>query len=57
MYMKDVELGEAEWSIEVIEAIFDFTYVQPKKLEDKRSLLNEKLKFAGKNLLKKQFKQ
>lgn len=29
----NVESGEAEWLIEVIEALFDFTFIQPKKLE------------------------
>ena len=48
----DVEPGEAEWSIEVIEALFDFTYIQPQKLELKRNLLNEKLKAAGKPTLR-----
>lgn len=48
----DVESGEAEWLIEVIEALFDFTFIQPKKLEERRSRLNEKLKELGKPELK-----
>lgn len=45
----DVEDGEAEWLIEVILALFDFTFVQPKRLEFRREKLNEKLKALGKN--------
>jgi hypothetical protein len=40
----DVEPGEAEWLLEVLEALFDFTFVQPKKLEARKQALNEKLK-------------
>lgn len=49
----DVEPGEAEWLIEVIEFLFDFAFVQPKKLEDRRAKLNEKLKDLGKPPMKK----
>lgn len=48
----DVEDGEAEWLVEVIEALFDFTFVQPKKLEARRNDLNEKLASLGKPKLK-----
>jgi hypothetical protein len=48
----DVEPGEAEWLIEVIEALFDFTFIQPKKLEERREQLNKKLKELGKPVLK-----
>lgn len=47
-----VEAGEAEWLIEVIEALFDFCFIQPQKLEQRRSELNEKLKALGKPLMK-----
>lgn len=43
-----VEIGEAEWLIEVIEALFDFTFIQPKKLEKRKNELNLKLEKVGK---------
>ena len=49
----NVEPGEAEWLIEVIEALFDFCFVQPKKLKQRREELDLKLKELGKPLLKK----
>ena len=49
----NVEAGEAEWLIEVIEALFDFCFIQPKRLEQRRNELNEKLKALGKPELKK----
>lgn len=48
-----VEIGEAEWLIEVIEALFDFTFIQPIKLERRRKELNLKLENLGKPPLKK----
>ena len=48
-----VELGEAEWNLDVIESLFDFLFVQPKKLEVKQKTLNEKLAKAGKPPMKK----
>lgn len=48
----DVEPGEAEWLIEVIDALFDFTFIQPKKLEERREKLNRKLESIGKPKLK-----
>ena len=47
-----VENGEAEWLIEVVEALFDFTFIQPIKLERRRKELNIKLKNAGKPEMK-----
>ena len=44
----DVEPGEAEWILEVIEQLFDFIFIQPKKLEENKHRLNEKLKEIGK---------
>lgn len=44
----DVEPGEAEWLLDVIEALFDFAIVQPQRLEAKRENLNQKLKAVGK---------
>ena len=48
-----VENGEAEWLIEVIEALFDFIFIQPIKLERRRKELNLKLTEIGKPPLKK----
>lgn len=47
-----VEIGEAEWLIEVIEALFDFCFIQPKKLEKRKNELNKKLKSVGKQQMK-----
>ncbi len=47
-----VESGEAEWLIEVIEALFDFTFIQPKKLESRKKELNIKLDKIGKPKMK-----
>ncbi|WP_229664956.1 DUF4145 domain-containing protein [Polaribacter pacificus] len=48
-----VENGEAEWLIEVIEALFDFTFIQPLKLQRRRKELNLKLEQIGKPEMKK----
>ncbi|MDT3778428.1 DUF4145 domain-containing protein [Nitrospira sp. MA-1] len=48
----DVEPGEAEWLIGTIEAMFDFVFVQPKRLEELRKRLNVKLAAAGKPPMK-----
>jgi hypothetical protein len=48
----DVEPGEAEWTIEVLESLFDFYFVQPEKLKQKRAALNAKLQAAGKPPIK-----
>lgn len=47
-----VEPGEADWLLEVLEALFDFTFVQPKRLEARRQGLNDKLSNMGKPPLK-----
>jgi Domain of unknown function (DUF4145) len=44
----DVEPGEAEWTLNVAEAMLDFYFVEPAKAVKRRSELNEKLKAAGK---------
>ena len=44
----EVEPGEAEWSIEVIKSLFDYLFVQPKRIERKRNELNAKLRSLGK---------
>jgi len=48
----EVECGEAEWNLEVIESLFDFYFVQPEIIRKKKNALNVKLKDAGKPLLK-----
>jgi hypothetical protein len=47
-----VEPGEAEWNLEVIESLFDFFFVQPEILKQKRAALNQKLEKAGKPPMK-----
>lgn len=48
----EVEPNEAEWNLEVLEALFDFYYVQPEKARLRREALNLKLKDSGKPLMK-----
>lgn len=48
----DVEPGEAEWLLDVHEALFDFAFVQPKRLEKRKEMLNDKLRAIGKPLMK-----
>ena len=48
----DVEPGEAEWLLDVIEGLFDFYFVQPALLERKREELDKKLAEAGKPPMK-----
>jgi hypothetical protein len=47
----DVEPGEAEWLLEIVEDLFDFVFVRPKKLEKRKKRLNEKLSKIGKPLI------
>lgn len=47
-----VEPGEAEWTLDVLESLFDFYFVQPSVLKAKREALNKKLQDAGKRPLK-----
>jgi len=49
----DVEPGEAEWNLDVLEELFDFYYVKPAISEQKRAILNAKLQAAGKRPMKK----
>ena len=44
----EVEFGEAEWLLDVLEALFDFYFVQLKILQNKRQSLNQKLAEMGK---------
>lgn len=48
----DVELGEAEWNLDVLESLFDFYFVRPDEMKRKRDKLNTKLGEAGKPALK-----
>lgn len=47
-----IELGEADWLLDVIEGLFDFYFVQPSILASKRAALNKKLTDAGKPPMK-----
>lgn len=49
----DVEPGEAEWNLDVLESLFDYFFVQPTILKNKKDALNAKLKEAGKPEMKK----
>jgi hypothetical protein len=48
----DVEPGEAEWCLDVLESLFDFCFVQPAVLAKKRQAVNQKLQEAGKPPMK-----
>lgn len=48
----EVEVGEAEWLLEVLEMLFDFYFVQPNKLKIRREELNQKLTALGKPTMK-----
>jgi hypothetical protein len=48
----DVEVGEAEWLLDVLEALFDFYFVQPAILKAKRQALDKKLADIGKPPMK-----
>lgn len=48
----DVEPGEAEWSLDTLESLFDFYFVAPAHLAAKQAALNDKLKEAGKPPMK-----
>ncbi|HLY39686.1 MAG TPA: DUF4145 domain-containing protein [Terracidiphilus sp.] len=48
----EVEAGEAEWDLDVLESLFDFYFVQPALTAKRRAALEAKLKDAGKPPLK-----
>lgn len=48
----DVEPGEAEWNLDVLEGLFDFFFVQPNIIKQKRDKLNQKLNDLGKPEMK-----
>jgi len=47
----DVEPGEAEWNLDVLESLFDFFFVQLAAAAKRKANLNKKLKDAGKREL------
>jgi len=48
----EVEEGEAEWILDVLEELFDFYYVAPAQAAARRDALNKKLSSVGKPPLK-----
>ena len=48
----DVEPGEADWLLDVLEELFDFVFVKPTRLAAKQDQLNAKLLAAGKPRMK-----
>lgn len=48
----EVEPGEAEWNLDVLESLFDFYFVQPALTAKRRAALEAKLKDANKPPLK-----
>jgi len=48
----DVEPGEAEWLLDLLEGFFDFYFIQPAELQRKKDALNKKLIDAGKPEMK-----
>jgi hypothetical protein len=48
----DVEPGEADWSLDVLESLFDFYFVEPARLAAKKDALNKKLGEAGQKPMK-----
>lgn len=50
----EVESGEAEWNLDVLEELFDYYCVKPERLKKKREALDAKLEKAGKPKMKSQ---
>ncbi len=48
----EVEPGEAEWNLDVLESLFDFYFVQPARSAKRKAELNKKLKEVGKPEIK-----
>ena len=48
----EVEPGEAEWTLDVLEMLFDFYFIQPKGADAKKDALNQKLLALGKPPMK-----
>lgn len=49
----EVEPGEAEWTLDVLDMLFDFYYVQPTRARERREALDAKLEEAGKPPMKR----
>jgi hypothetical protein len=48
----DVEPGESEWNLDVLDMLFEFYYVQPAQVAQKKIALNAKLAASGKAPMK-----
>ena len=48
----EVEPGEAEWNLDILERLFDFYFIQPEILKKKKENLNQKLEDVGKPPMK-----
>ncbi|MGH9725753.1 MAG: DUF4145 domain-containing protein [Candidatus Acidiferrales bacterium] len=48
----DVEPGEAEWNLDVLDMLFDFYFERPRIAREKRDALDKKSKEAGKPPMK-----
>jgi hypothetical protein len=48
----DVEPGEAEWTLDVLEGLFDFYFVRPAETQRRKDAFNKKLADAGKPPIK-----
>ena len=48
----EVEPGEAEWNLDILEELFDYYFVLPVRLKAKRDALNARLAEAGKPAMK-----
>jgi hypothetical protein len=48
----DVEPGEAEWNLEVLDELFDHYYVKPARQQQRKNNFNQKLQEAGKPAVK-----
>jgi Domain of unknown function (DUF4145) len=44
----EVETGEAEWCLDILEDMFDHYYVKPKQAKTRKAALDAKLSAAGK---------
>lgn len=48
----DVDPGEAEWTLDILDELFDHYYVQPARIQQKRAAVNAKLAASGKKPLR-----
>lgn len=48
----EVEPGEAEWNLDVLEELFDFYFVREERIKARKDSINQKLKEAGKPEIK-----